>query len=399
MTRLPKLFTVTASVALSMLFASCGGSSLSSKGATSTNYRIYSITDLSGSNAANSGKSAPGVTAYIDMINKQGGVHGHQIQLTTLDSQTSTDGAIAAFQRAVAANPLAIITGSVSSETVAAAPAALRAGIPVLAPGGLPDDWYYPPKADVFGVSQSGYVSAALALKQVHYMAQKSGISQPRIAVDCLVSSFGDSMISAFHALAPKYNIKIVEQSRTPISATSFSGTAAKIAAANANYVVGEEIPAIVPAVMTALGQAGVTAPFINFFIPDTPQLFDAVRNPNYYAMQVANPPDTPGTQMAAAAKAAGVANQLTSQFFTLGWWSAEVAVDALKKCPSDCSRSNYLKLLNSTKINLAPEGIGVVKFTPQIHVLLTEGQAHHWTPSGIVPAGPVFNVTSTPHV
>lgn len=372
-----------------------GCSSGSSEG--SGGYKIYSITDLSGSNASNSGKTAPGVTAYIDMINKSGGVHGKKIDLTSLDSQTSSAGAVAAFQRATQASPLVIITGSVSSETVQAAPVAMRAKIPVLAPGGLPDTWYYPPKPGVFGVEMSAYTSAVFALGQVQTMARRAGIAQPRLSIVALVSAFGDSMIDAFETLAPKYNVKIVGTSRTPIDATSFSGDAAQIAAAKPDYVVGEEVPAIVPEVMKALQSAGVKAPFVNFPIADTPQLYEAVKNPNYYVMRVANPPDSPQlTEMASAAKAAGVADERTSQFFTLGWWSAQVAVEALKKCGTDCDQVDYLKRLSETKIDLTPEGFGTGEYTANSHVLIRSAQAFHWTPQGVVSAGPIITDNST---
>lgn len=379
--------------------AGCGSGGSGSSGGGSGSYTIYSITDLSGSNAANSGKTAPGVTAYIDMINKSGGVNGKKINLISLDSQTSSDGAVAAFQKAAQADPLTIITGSVSSETVTAAPAALRANIPVLAPGGLPDTWYYPPKPGVFGVSMSAYSCAVFALKQVQAMAKEAGIAKPKLAIAALVSAFGDSMIAAMNKLAPQYNMSIVASTRTPIDASSFSGPAAQIAAAHADYVVGEEVPAIVPAVMQGLQSAGVKAPFINFPIADTPQLYDAMKNPDYYAMRIANPPSDPKlTELASAAKAAGTSNQLTSQFYTLGWWAAEVAVDALKNCSGDCSHADYLKALTATKIDLAPEGFGTGQFSSGSNVMIKSAQAFHWTPAGIVSAGPVITDTSTTH-
>jgi branched-chain amino acid transport system substrate-binding protein len=103
--------------------------------------RIGAIYDLSGARAMYDAPSLDGARLAVERINMQGGLMGRRVELlerdgqTLPDGQTSPDGVRRATASLVASGCSAIVGLSESSQVLAAAPIAARAGVPFITSG------------------------------------------------------------------------------------------------------------------------------------------------------------------------------------------------------------------------------------------------------------------------
>jgi branched-chain amino acid transport system substrate-binding protein len=359
-------------------------------------YTVVSITDLSGGQASNNGIAAYGPKAYFDMINAHGGVNGKKIDYVSLDTQTNVNGAVAAFQRALTYNPVAILDGGLSVEFPAAAPIAAKANIPVLSSGGTPDGGVYPPQAYLYETIPSAYQSAWADGDFIQRLSRARHIAHPKVAVTALNSAYGADFVRNVKTLAPRFGYEVVADEITALDATDFAGGAAKFAAAKPDFVVAIHVENFAPVVVSALRVNGVKAPFINFFGGDAPALFAKLNDPDYYAFRMVTfPADPKLTVLADAAKAAGVEQYRTKQFFTVSWVEAMIVVDALKRCGVNCTSVQLNEELMKTNQDYQPYTYGPVQLSAQRHTLIRYMQPFHQVNGTVVPAdGGAVDVT-----
>lgn len=374
-------------IALIALLAAVGGAEAAGE------YTVVSVTDVSGGQASNNGIAAYGPKAYFDSINAAGGVNGKKINYVSLDTQTTVSGAVAAFEKAVGYKPLAILMGGLSVEAPAAIPTAVKANIPVLASGGLPDSWVFPPRAYIYETIPAAYQSAWADAEFITRLAKEKKIAKPRVAVTSLNSAYGVDFVNDVKALAPKFGYQVVAEEITALDATDFAGGAAKFAAAKPDFVDAIDVENFAPIVVGALRANGVKAPFLNFFGGDSPALFAKLNDPDYYAYRMVAFPSEPNlTQMEKASAASGVSQYRTKQFFTVSWVEAMLVVDALKRCGVNCTSQALNEQLLKTNASYAPYTFGKVALNPKRHYLIGYMQPYHQTAKGVEPAsgGPV---------
>lgn len=381
----------------SMIVASaCSSGGAKSSGGSGT-FSLVALSDLSGSQAANEGPSVYAIRAYVDMINAKGGVDGHKITLRIGDTQTDPTAAGAAFQTAVQAQPLAILMGGISTELPVALPIAQKAGIPVVA-AALPDADAYPPQSGLFYGDATSFEEAYGEVALMSSLAQKEGITDPRVALPVVVSSFGDTFVAAVKQLQSRFHYKVVGVDRTPLEATTFNADAAEIESWRPDFLVGAENPLISSVVVNALRADNITAPFIDYPQAYNPTVLKQEQDPNWYTFQFAQFPTSAGlTQLQTASKAAGVEKYEISLFYTLGWLDAELTVKALQSCGYPCSSSKLSDTLNHTTVSGEPYAFGTIGFSPENHIMLKTVQAYHWSNGSIQPAGAQVTVTATP--
>lgn len=117
--------------ALALLLVACGTSAPSEP----EQIKIGYIGPLTGDAASYGVDTVNGVIMAVDEINAAGGIGGHQVRLIAEDGRCSgTDSASAAQKLVNIDNVIAIIGGQCSGETLAAAPIAEAAGIPMISP-------------------------------------------------------------------------------------------------------------------------------------------------------------------------------------------------------------------------------------------------------------------------
>ncbi|MEW6258809.1 MAG: ABC transporter substrate-binding protein [Thermodesulfobacteriota bacterium] len=94
--------------------------------------RIASIFALSGQTGLNNRYSVMGVRCGVESVNREGGVLGKPIELIEIDNLGTPIGSKKAAEKAVQIDVVAIVGSAWSSHTLAAAPVAQRAGIPLI---------------------------------------------------------------------------------------------------------------------------------------------------------------------------------------------------------------------------------------------------------------------------
>ena len=110
-------------------------SSAANSAAQSQIIKLGLNTSMTGPTATFGKNSHKGIEMAIDEANARGGVLRHQIQLIVEDNSGKADQALTAVQKLISAdNVLAVLGDIASSNSLAAAPACQKAGVPMVSP-------------------------------------------------------------------------------------------------------------------------------------------------------------------------------------------------------------------------------------------------------------------------
>ena len=97
---------------------------------------IGHFASLSGGTATFGTSADEGIRLALDEINAKGGVMGRRVVVITEDNQSKTEEAVTTVQKLINQNKVVALLGEIaSSRSIAAAPVAQRARIPMLSPG------------------------------------------------------------------------------------------------------------------------------------------------------------------------------------------------------------------------------------------------------------------------
>lgn len=128
---------IAISLLLTLTFFGCGGGEKKSDAKpVSTTIRIGSYASLTGTTAAFGRSSYNGLMLAVDEANAAGGVLGKQIQIFSEDTQSKPEEAVTAVSKLINRDHVCALIGEIaSSRTLAAAPLAQEAKIPMVSPG------------------------------------------------------------------------------------------------------------------------------------------------------------------------------------------------------------------------------------------------------------------------
>jgi branched-chain amino acid transport system substrate-binding protein len=175
----------------------------------------------------------------VELINEQEGINGRSLQLIHYDDATAPDQAAAVVRKLVEQHGvIAVVSGSYSGPTRAAAPVLQELGVPMVAGYAVHPEitrvgeyiWRVGAMADVQGAA-----GAEVAVKELG--AQK-------IAMLVTDNDFGISMETAFKPRAEKLGAEIVFETRYPLSETDFRPIISQIKASGADLVYTTGYPA-----------------------------------------------------------------------------------------------------------------------------------------------------------
>jgi branched-chain amino acid transport system substrate-binding protein len=120
---------------LGFVLAGCGGASSSGAPTAKSPFKLAAILTLTGASAIFGQYERDGAQAAAAAINKAGGINGHPVELVVEDDAQNPNNAVLAFSRfATDDSVLALFGDTFGSATLAIAPLAQKAGIPILAP-------------------------------------------------------------------------------------------------------------------------------------------------------------------------------------------------------------------------------------------------------------------------
>ncbi len=123
-------------------------------GVTANEVKIGAWFPLSGSNTVYGVQQRAGADAFFDQLNRRGGVNGRKISYIVEDSAYNPQRTVAAARKLVARDEvLAIVSANGTAQSSAAFPYLLdEEKVPFLMPFASQLDWFYPPRANLFGV-------------------------------------------------------------------------------------------------------------------------------------------------------------------------------------------------------------------------------------------------------
>jgi branched-chain amino acid transport system substrate-binding protein len=339
---------------------------------------ISLVVDQTGVSAEIAAPTLAGIQSHIDHLNESGGVGGRPIEVQGVaDSQSTAEGAQAAFQDVLQNSPQAVL-GSINSLGIAAIPPiAAPAGIPVLI-GSAPDSIMLPePPPWLFTQVMP---AAAMLEVSLDYLDDTldGGLDGRRLAVTAAASGFGDGYAAAFEELAEERGYEVAIVDRHPLQMTSFATNAAQIVGSDAEALLLLDVPSQTPMIVNDLVAAGFEGPIVGYESASEPAIIEAVASDQYVTFRGAPVPAADG-ELAAAAEAAGQTERVNSLWFSYGWNQVATLAAAIESC--DCEGPELLAAMQEIT-ELDPEGdstYGPLVFGPQKHYGTATVQFFTW--------------------
>jgi branched-chain amino acid transport system substrate-binding protein len=378
--------------ALSLLaLAACGngagattatGNGSSSSGSSGGAYNVMLISDLSGGFSSVSAPGAAGAEVAVDNINAGGGVNGKKLNLQVIDSQSSASMALTAAQKAVAANPLALIMFSGSAGASAITSLVQSAHVPFLSPA-LPDTSVYPAQPYLYQSSLTAQQDAQ-AMYQFVKQNENGSLSGKFIDIAAINSPYVDVIIKDVSTLLKGSGGKVASVERYNLPLASFATQADAIARDKPNVVLtlGSTDDTVV--VSKALTAAGVGALQVGIPSGAGQDTLQQIGSANYYAM-TADPYPSELPSVLAIAGSHGKKTEMSGSIFSMsGWVTVYMLANALKLCGDSCSSTALNGALERVSNFTVPDGVsyGPVTFSGSDHAAVSTVRFRSYDPA-----------------
>jgi branched-chain amino acid transport system substrate-binding protein len=364
-------------------------SSSSSTPATHGTYNIQALMDLTGPLGPPGVVVAAGAKAYVKMINDAGGVNGKQLVLTITDTQSTDQGNIAALQKAIGTNPMAVINSGDSSFPAILPILKQDSSLPFLTVGAVDNALYPTPVPNIF-MTQASATQQATALVNEAKLKLGGSLQGKKIGFLGLSAAYIDQMLSAVQSEASAAGATVDSQ-RYALGTTSFSAQAEKIASGHpdAVFFVGTSADAV-PGIKALVDSGMSNIPVISYSSSSTAADFTTINDPNFYALRTTTQPAA-GTAIMNAANSLGFGSQASTNDFGLGWTEVAVVVQGLKVCGASCSTSaQLLAAIDKIGSFTVPDGalFGPVVISSTRHAVLSSGQFYKLANGSVVTDG-----------
>jgi branched-chain amino acid transport system substrate-binding protein len=319
-----------------------------------------------------------GVEAYVSQVNAAGGINGHKIKLTSLDSAgNQSQGAADATQLASADQVDAIFGNALSSDCTGAQSAADRYQVPLACLSvDTPDPYVFS-----LGADNSTVASALVAAGQ-----KVSGKKSAKAAFVYLNTLTDIALAKSITSVAKGAGASIAASQEISLTATDVSAQVAEVVAAKPDVVLISETGPGLLSVLKGVRAAGITAPFV--WVDGTGNLPALAQSTDtgVYAMnvyQVVQPGATEaGAQDYISAvtptiKGTPTVESLNSGETVPGYMTARAFGAALKSCGYPCSGAQLKTALEKLNVSL-PGLVASYAFTPSNHYPYTNWYVYH---------------------
>ena len=372
-----------ASTGASSSAASTGAASSTATPAAASggSYNLALISDLTGPFASVSSPGAAGVEVAVDNINASGGINGKKLNLAVTDSQSSPSLALAAAQKSIAGNPLALFMLSGSADASSIGALAQAAHIPLLSPA-LSDTSVYPAQPYLYQPSLTAQQDAQAMYAFVKQ--QEGSLSGKVIDVAEINSPYVQLITTDVSKLLTAQGAKVAGTQQYNLPLASFATQANAIARDKPNVVLilGATDDTVV--VSKALSQAGVSALQVGIPSGAAQQTLQQIGSSKYYAL-TADPYASEAPGFLAAASAVGKkADVAGSPFAMSGWVAVYMLANALKQCGASCTSSQLNAALQHVSDFAVPDGVsyGPVAFSATNHVAVSTVRFRSYDPA-----------------
>ena len=378
-----RLATIVVVVALSAC-ASAPASSTSSS-ANQPDYQIGVILALSGAAAPYGTGTLKGLQAYVDMVNRTGGVNGHKVITSVLDDGSDPTRSVTDFQQLSTQKNVIGISGLTLSTTCGAVyPQALPAKIPLICQG-APQNLLVPAQPYLYQ-TQTTLPSQVKPLMDYG----KSIMTGQNIKVASVITNSSANVTFRQNIIdrAKTEGWQLVVDQTLPLGFSDFSAQATEIAAKKPDLIVAAVPgPSSAVVMMRALQSNGVNVPVLDYTGANDVQTMQTINNPSLYTAREYGYALSSGNSKGINnwirdAKADGFDPNLLNA--VNGYVQGMITVAALKKCVSPCTGEALEKALESLSVDTAGVTPGVISYSTTSHIALHSVSIVHLTdPTG----------------
>jgi branched-chain amino acid transport system substrate-binding protein len=345
--------------------------------------KIGSLSDLSGPIASISRPATAGLRAYIAAANAKGGVSGRKIELEIRDTKSDAQAARTQFNALADSGVAAVVGPDLSTNYIAVAPLAERAKVPLLSHG-TPIDLVADGKSYYYLTGIPLVYCATIAVNHIKEQVKTASAATPKIAAlytnSALTISWRDALIQD---VKEAFGNELAAAEQLDSTAINVTSPVSKIIAAKPQYILLRILGTQIPLVVRALRDKGFTGQIIADFNGADTAVLKGVDDPDYLVIRpFADPADTsePAVQsMLNDAKAAGVEKDATSSFFTYGYVSGSVIVQALKACGTPCNGEAFNRALSTLKPEAVVGLSGPLGYQSADHKLVHHARIFKW--------------------
>lgn len=299
--------------------------------ASAAEVKLGVVEELTGPVATFGQHTVNGIKLAVETVNAKGGVKGvGKVALVIEDNKSDAAETANAFNKLITRDRVVgIIGAATSTNTLAAAPIAQRAGIPVITPSGTADkvttvgDYIF---RACFYDSLQGFVMANFAYNDLKLR---------RVAVmPEITSDYAMGLVATFRQQFTKLGGKIVADEKWSTGDQDFSAQLTKIKAAKPEAIYVGSYYADVAQISRQARQLGIDVPFLGGDGYDSPDLFKLGQSAvvgHYFTNHYS--PDAPSKTAAAFLKAyKDKYHEDPDAFAALGYDSVMLFVSAIER-------------------------------------------------------------------
>lgn len=378
-----KRFAVVGVAALTAAsLAACGsGSGDGGSGGESGPYAVGFNSDLSGKFSLNGVGQRDGFKAYFDYVNSQGGINGHQVEVTYLDDASDVTRGTANTTQLMTAKRVSAVGGYLLSNVCGAAAVLANTHKVPINCSALSDDLLKPVQPYVYTARM---LQSEEALPMITLADQLVEAEKPRVAVIIFASASSIGLQKSLEALVKQKGWQLVASEQVPLTATDVSAQAAKVIASKPDVVVGSLYDPLAVSYMRTAKAAGLDVPFIDYDGGTYEGGILAIKDPNFYVLSnfsVDGEGDGPGLEQYRAALAAANVSP-TKPFVSTGYAQALSIAEGLKACGYPCSGQQLQAALDKQNVDTGGFGAGPIQYSPDNHMGSRFASFFVWDPA-----------------
>lgn len=228
---------------LLFVLAGCGGQTPKQGGGTNTAaaepYRLGAVLDISGPASSLGVPERNTLQMLADELNAKGGINGHPLELTILDTKTNETEAVLAIKKLIENEKVVAVLGaSTSGSSMAMLDTAQKSGIPLVSMAAASK--IVEPVDQRHWVFKTAQTDLIVANRLASYMKEK-GIS--RVAIMYMNNAYGDGGRQAFTQAAANHGLKIVAQEKFEATDKDMTAQLIRVKGTDAQAVLVWAIP------------------------------------------------------------------------------------------------------------------------------------------------------------
>ncbi|WP_165807035.1 ABC transporter substrate-binding protein [Nocardioides currus] len=248
--------SLVATAALAL--AACGGDSGGSGG--SDDIVVGAMVAMTGPNSSEGQTNINGQLARFNQVNEEGGIDGHEIVLEIGDDQLDPAKAPGVARQLVESDEVLAILGAGSADSYAVLPYLAQKKVLAIPGGGA---------TSLITESPTSYRQVIpgydlLAAASVRYAVEELGAE--RVAIAYTPDAVGEPTRDGAEAMLAQYDLEPVAEVEFSATATNASSQAAKLKAADADFVVLIHTPAVSTVMIKAAEQIGFKPTWLSAF-------------------------------------------------------------------------------------------------------------------------------------